>query len=406
MKIRLCLFVAVLLLSECDRLAAVTLQSNAAVRGRNQSNELASNLERSGFDGTLESFLGSSGIDVQPIFQGGRFPNVVVTTKGTVLATWGNGNIRARRSENGGKTWGDEIIIADHGIHGGGTTVDESTNNIFVFLEEKHPPAKILVYQSQDDGKNWKRSSATIEPDDEGRMPSMHMNEHGMTLRHGKQAGRLIRPSRFYGKANRPESHWPTHFTNAIFSDDGGRTWQTSGPFSENGTGEACIEELSDGSLYYNSRRHWAPEGKNPLRRWTANSRDGGETWGEASICETLPDGPQDTKYGCMGGLVRLPVRGHDILVYSNCDSSSGRHHGTVWCSFDGGKTWPIKRLVHEGAFAYSSLAAGRNGTSSEGQIFLHFESDGSKMARFNLNWILDGHPTGDGNVPEFPGNQ
>jgi len=226
------------------------------------------------------------------------------------------------------------------------------------------------------------------------------MNEHGITLRHGPHKGRLIRPSRYYGQGNRPESLWPTHCTNAIFSDDGGRTWQTSEPFPENGTGEATIAELSDGRLYYNSRRHWAPDGKNPRRRWTAWSTDGGTTWPNATICEVLPDGPQDGNYGCMGGLVRLPVKGQDILLYSNCDSPQGRRRGTVWVSFDGGKTWPRKRMIFEGSFAYSSLAAGRPGTPTEGKVFLHFESDGSKVARFNLSWALAGNDTGDGTVP------
>ena len=351
-------------------------------------------------EGQLDPFLGEPESHIQPIFQGGRFPNVVVTIKGTILATWGNGHIRARRSEDGGKTWGDEITIAKSGIHGGGTTVDETTGDILAFVEDKHPPAPLTVYRSQNDGRTWRADSVTIRPDSNGHMPSMHMNEHGITLHHGKYKGRLIRPSRFYGKGNRPESIWPTHFTNAIFSDDGGKTWQTSEPFPEKGTGEAAIAELSDGRLYYNSRRHWAPEGKNPRRRWVASSDDGGQTWNAGAICEVLPDGPQNTNYGCMGALVRLPIQGKDILIYSNCDSPDGRHHGTVWASFDGGKTWPLKRLVHEGSFAYSSLTAGQPGTPSEGGIFLHFESDGSKMARFNLSWVLGGKATGDGQIP------
>ena len=35
----------------------------------------------------------------------------------------------------------------------------------------------------------------------------------------------------------------------------------------------------------------------------------------------------------------------------------------TVWASFDGGKSWPVKPLVNEGMSAYSSLAAGKDGT-------------------------------------------
>jgi sialidase-1 len=62
-----------------------------------------------------------------------------------------------------------------------------------------------------------------------------------------------------------------------------------------------------------------------------------------------------------------------------------------------------VKRLVYEGASAYSSLNAGRPGTPSEGWIYLHFESDGGKVARFNLSWLLAGEPTGDGRIPEEP---
>lgn len=65
------------------------------------------------------------------------------------------------------------------------------------------------------------------------------------------------------------------------------------------------------------------------------------------------------------------------------------RKRGTVWASFDGGNTWPEKRLVDEGNFAYSSLTAGRTGTPSEGMIYLLYESNGgAKIARFNLDWV------------------
>jgi sialidase-1 len=232
----------------------------------------------------------------------------------------------------------------------------------------------------------------------------MHMNEHGITLRHGKHKGRLIRPSRWYAGQNH-RSKWPEHYTNAIYSDDGGKTWQASEPFPAKGTGEATLAELSDGTLYYNSRRHWAEEGANPRRRWTATSTDGGHTWKNLTFCEVLPDGPQNTNYGCMAGLTRLAVKGHDILIYSNCDSPSGRDRGTVWASFDGGKTWPIKKLVYQGRHAYSSMTSGRPGTITEGMIFHHFEGGpkgGSAVARFNLAWVLDGGKlTGNGSVPK-----
>jgi len=337
------------------------------------------------------------------LFPNERFGNVVVSMKGTIIATWGTSHVRARRSEDGGQTWGADIVIAKPGFQPGGLTVNETNGDIIAFVEDRHPPAPIHVFVSSDDGKTWNKIETNIKPDSKGNDPSMHMNEHGITLRHGKHKGRLIRPSRWYAGQNH-SSKWPLHYTNAIYSDDGGKTWQTSEPFPANGTGEATIAELSDGTIYYNSRRHWAEEGANPRRRWTATSTDGGHSWENLTFCEALPDGPQNTNYGCMAGLTRLAVKGRNILIYSNCDSPSGRVKGTVWASFDGGKTWPIKRLVFDGRHAYSSLTSGRPGTTTEGMIIHHFEGGpkgGSAVALFNLAWILEGGTkTGDGEVP------
>jgi sialidase-1 len=329
--------------------------------------------------------------EVQQIFNDERFPNVVVGTDGTVVTSWGRENFRVRRSEDGGKTWGPEITVANPGFQGGGTTVDENTGDILVFVEEGHPVAPLHVYRSSDQGKTWKEEEVTILPNSLGHIPSMHMNERGITLKYGDYAGRLIRPTRYYGGGNGRE-FWDEHYTNAIYSDDGGKTWQASEPFPAYGTGEAAIEELSDGTLYYNSRRHKSTDGRNPRMRYIAWSYDAGQTWEDLSVSDELPDGDQNRDYGLMAGLVRLPIEGHDILLFSNIESPEGRHHGTVWASFDGGKTWPVKRLVEEGSFAYSSMAAGRKGTPSEGFIFLFYESgEGAKMARFNLVWVTNG---------------
>ena len=354
-------------------------------------------------EGKLEPFLGDPSLELGQVFRGERFPNIVVSMKGTVIATWGTSHVRARRSEDGGKTWGEEIVIQKPGFQCGGVVVDEGSGDILAFVEDRHPPAPVSVYRSQDDGKTWKKIAAKINPDSKGNMPSMHMNDHGITLRHGKHKGRLIRPSRFYAGRN-DRSKWPQHYTNAIYSDDGGKTWNTSDPFPAKGTGEATLAELADGTVYYNSRRHWAPEGENPRRRWTATSADGGKTWKNLQICEVLPDGPQNTNYGCMGGLTRLAVKGRDILLYSNCDSPGGRKLGTIWASLDGGKTWPVKRLLFAGSHGYSALTSGRPGTKSEGWAYLHFEGGpkgGSTVARFNLAWVLKGEATGDGKLPK-----
>ena len=67
----------------------------------------------------LAPFLGAPVFDKQRVFDDQRYPNVVVTSKGTVLAVWGNDGVVVRRSEDGGESWGRTISVAKAGYHGG-----------------------------------------------------------------------------------------------------------------------------------------------------------------------------------------------------------------------------------------------------------------------------------------------
>ena len=342
--------------------------------------------------------------DTKQLFYGERMPNVVVAKDGTIVASFGKTEFVVRRSEDGGNTWGP-IIKVSQGINGGGLTVDEQSGDIIAFIEEEHPPSKLKIFRSNDNGKSWKSSQIKILPDRNGKIPSMHMNEHGITLQKGKYNGRLIRPSRYYNAKNSSERKslykskkmWEGQYTNAIYSDDGGYTWSVSAPFPANGTGEAAIIELNDGSLYYNSRRHYYNDGNNHRMRLIASSINGGENWDNMYISSALPDGPKNSDYGLMAGLDRIPYTEQDILIFSNVDSDNEEKNGMIWISFDAGMTWPLKKSIDKGKFKYSSIAVGRENTPSEGFIYILYEFGdfkdnyaGAKIAKFNMSWILE----------------
>jgi len=310
-----------------------------------------------------------------------------------------------KRSEDGGKTWGETIKVGkrveikedmtDGGRYQqykdiqwsqlGTHVVDENTGDILVFAANLKGVE--ILYRSKDHGKTWTPEDIVIKPDVNGWVATPNAAcDPGVTLRYGEKKGRLLAPSRVfveYVNKSKGARAYDKHYSNALYSDDGGKTWTPSAPFPLGGTGEAGLVELKDGRIYYNSRTH-----NRPGNRRIAHSHDGGETWKDEHEDDELFDGPPDV-YGCKAALIRLPYEDRDVLVFSSPGSRATRTDITVWVSFDGGETWPAKRLVKEGPGNYTWLAAGRKGTPSEGMIYLVAGKDW--MARFNLAWIMEG---------------
>lgn len=390
-------------------------------------------------EGQLDVFLGESAFLKQILYtqddiaEGVRVrgPNIAVAVDGTVMAR-GAGHLRL--SYDAGRNYGKPQEAPFRTL-----LVDENSGDILSV--QLHNEDKL--WRSTDHGKTWKDEKIILKPNDVmkwidetgimKRVPRedaenieggywLHTGaaESGITLRHGEKKGRLLNTATFRPYSDVHPSHRDPEkaiYSTAIYSDDGGKTWQVSQFFPESYTEEATLAELHDGRIYYNSRSHrsMARVSRDLLReednwRRIAWSYDGGETWEDLEISSILPDGGgYGLGYGMMGGLVRLPVKDRDILIFSNTDTGGGeREKMTVWASFDGGESWPLKRLVYAGPSAYSSLAAGRPDTISEGFIYLQFEGGEAgrytaiQVARFNLAWLLEGELTGDGEVPNL----
>ncbi|MCE2863240.1 MAG: Sialidase precursor [Verrucomicrobiota bacterium] len=392
-------------------------------------------------EGALAPFLGAPVIDRQMVFSGKdriREPYLAVALDGTIVVLR-NYDSLARRSEDGGRTWSEPspipVAFLDSNF-----IVDEVTGDL---LSLRLWDGRDRLWRSQNQGRTWSEQAIALMPNEVMKWMErtglkrrgvwadkdapgvfiLHNNasEPGITLRHGPRRGRLIVTGTFRPLAKEhPSDRKPADgiYSCAVYSDDRGATWRVSGLFPESATEEAALVELSDGTLYFNSRccdgfynkALARPLGPDESRRREAWSRDGGETWEGLRVNPVLADGGgYDRGYGLKAGLTRLPVAGRDILIFSNTDTAGGpREKLTLWASFDGGRSWPVKRLVNPGHSAYSSLATGRPGTPGEGSVYLLFEGgpDGKYTAmhfvRLNLSWILQGERTGEGTVPEW----
>ena len=65
----------------------------------------------------------------------------------------------------------------------------------------------------------------------------------------------------------------------------------------------------------------------------------------------------------------------------------------TAFVSFDDGKTWPIRKVIFEGASGYSVSVMDQKGDFfvlyEKGKAF--YRDTGVSIVKFNLEWLLDG---------------
>lgn len=327
-----------------------------------------------------------------------RGAHITVTSDGTVLA-FGRGCSTVRRSTDKGKTWSSEENL---GFKGQNVINDDVTGDILILSPEKEGP---FLYRSRDNGYNWEREVISIKPNSmnhgTGDVPILIASmETGITLNNGDHKGRLLIAGRIQPPVgNNDQEYWMYNYNTALFSDDRGKTWQVSEGIMS-GTGEAALAELSDGRIYYNSRSHMSID----HRRRIAWSYDGGYRFVDWYVSDDLYEIGEPfyfkyatrPSYGCRAGLVRIPdgiIHADDILVYSSPDWTGGwRYQMTVWASFNGSATWPVKRMIDANFSAYSSLTVDKGGT-----IYLLYEGGENKLydevsvATFNLNWLLEG---------------
>ena len=178
--------------------------------------------------------------------------------------------------------------------------------------ENGTPESGDFMAVSRDEGKTWNHERMIIHSDNAGYVGRSHGASPGVTLCSGSHHGRLLAPARFQHKPGE-ELHTlqNQHYNCSLYSDDHGKTWQTGGSVQV-GTGEGCLTELSDGTIYFNSRAYFLDG-----RRRIAWSHDGGETFEGFAVDDTLIE---PVSGGCNAGMARFPkltTPGNDLFFFA-----------------------------------------------------------------------------------------
>jgi sialidase-1 len=300
-----------------------------------------------------------------------RIPAIVRTTRNTLLAfaearrnsakDTGDIDLVVRRSEDGGASWGDVIVVwsdAENTCGNPAPVVLEESGRVVLLMSwncgkdrerailrrESEDTRRVFICHSDDDGVSWSEPREITS--------SVKRNDwlwyatgpcHAIRLQHKMYRGRIVVPcvhSTYDGKKSLYNAH-------LIYSDDKGESWTIGATLK--GGNESTVAELRDGSIMHNSR--WQRGPARYARHYTV-SRDGGATSGEvvrdAALIEPV----------CQGSLIGYSPKGGatNRLLFSNPASIKGRKQLTLRQSRNGGKSWSRGVVIEQGPSAYSDI--------------------------------------------------
>ena len=189
----------------------------------------------------------------------------------------------------------------------------------------KERTAQLVLSKSIDDGKTW---SEPINVTEQVKDPSWKFLLQGPGRGITMLDGTLVFPIQYIDSTRIPNA-------GIMYSKDRGETWHIHNHARTNTT-EAQVAEVTPGVLMLNMRDNRGGS------RAVATTTDFGETWVEHPSSRSVLQEPV-----CMASLIKVEaadnVYGKDILLFSNPNTTKGRHHITIKASLDGGLTFPTE---------------------------------------------------------------
>lgn len=261
-------------------------------------------------------------------------------------------HICEKRSTDGGRTWGETIIVADatkdicmvgenetngktgHCYCNPTAVVDDHTGRIFLFYADNYEneSSKLYCVHSDDDGLNWSEPDELTQlfMDDPLSRP-FHLPGpgHGIQLRAVRWAGRLL-VTVWHRLSITLAPDAREYGLSCLYSDDGGKTWRNSEYLAQrNHLNEGRPAELPDGMLLINARGI-------DNHRYRATSVDGGIVWSDS-----LPWGSIGEYDSCDSGFYSELQDGYTRLLTSHLEPGATKRNSLcLRLSYDAGKTW------------------------------------------------------------------